>query len=336
MLDDPDGCRESQATVHGPWERSVTDLATTVAGMSAEDLDRFFHEEDAETIVKLAEATPDRDLERLLVDETVRHVAVRSVLGRLDEYAVPDRLATIEGTVAFRLLLPRRGEETYLLEFRDGAVGVVPPPSGEEPDVAIVCGALEFVRLVTGGVNAALLYLGDRLAIEGDELLALRVGGVFRVPGSRDVAVDPTALDPVDVAVAIAKVKDSHLNKVMASGLRDVVLSEVFRRLPDYVHEEKAEPHHLAVGFKIGGRRDGGADRYVVTLREGMATVDRLAEGSDRGNRDATIALNGAQFLKLVTGHLNPVTGVMRGQLKVRGDVKAALTFSGLMHIPSA
>jgi hypothetical protein len=35
-------------------------------------------------------------------------------------------------------------------------------------------------------------------------------------------------------------------------------------------------------------------------------------------------------------GHLNPVTGVMRGQLKVRGDVKAALTFSGLMDIPSA
>ena len=42
------------------------------------------------------------------------------------------------------------------------------------------------------------------------------------------------------------------------------------------------------------------------------------------------------QFLKLVTGRLNPVTGVMRGQLKVRGDVKAALTFSGLMDIPGA
>jgi putative sterol carrier protein len=314
----------------------VTDLATTLAGMSADALDRFFHEDDAETIVKLVEATPDRDLERLLADETVRHVAVRSILTRLDEYAVPERLATVEGTVAFGLRLPKRGEETYALEFRAGTVGVVPPPAGEKPDVTIVCGSLEFVRLVTGGVNAALLYLGDRLAIEGDELLALRVGGVFRVPGSKDVAVDPTTLDPVDVAVAIAKVKDSHLNAVMASGLRDVVLSEVFRRLPEYVHEEKAEAHHLAVGFKIGGRPDGGADRYVVTLREGVATVDRIAEGSDRGNRDATIALNGAQFLKLVTGHLNPVTGVMRGQLKVRGDVKAALTFSGLMHIPSA
>jgi putative sterol carrier protein len=314
----------------------LTDLATTLAGMSADELDRYFHEESAETIVKLAEATPERELERLLADEQVRHTAVRSVLARLDEYAITERLATVEGTVAFRLRLPKRGEETYVLEFRDGAVAIVPPPAGAKPDVTIACGAKEFVRLVTGGVNAALLYLADRLAIEGDEMLALQVGGVFRVPGSRDVAVDPTALDPSDVAVAIAKVKDSHLDAVMASGLRDVVLSEVFRRLPEYVHEEKAEAHHLAVGFKIGGRPDGGADRYVVTLRQGVATVDRIAEGSDRGNRDATIALSGAQFLKLVTGHLNPVAGVMRGQLKVRGDVKAALTFSGLMHIPSA
>jgi putative sterol carrier protein len=314
----------------------LTDLATTLAGMSADELDRYFHEESAESIVKLAEATPDRELERLLVDEQVRHAAVRSVLARLDEYAITERLATVEGTVAFRLRLPKHGEETYVLEFHDGAVAVVLPPAGTRPDVTIVCGTKEFVRLVTGGVNAALLYLADRLAIEGDEMLALQVGGVFRVPGSRDVAVDPTTLNPSDVAVAIAKVKDSHLDAVMASSLRDVVLSEVFRRLPEYVHEEKAEAHHLAVGFKIGGRPDGGADRYVVTLRQGVATVDRIAEGSDRGNRDATIALSGAQFLKLVTGHLNPVTGVMRGQLKVRGDVKAALTFSGLMHIPGA
>jgi putative sterol carrier protein len=195
---------------------------------------------------------------------------------------------------------------------------------------------LHFVRLVTGGTNAALLYLGGRLCIEGDEMLALDVGTVFRVPGSDDVAVDPKALDPVDVAVAIAKVRDSHLHAVMAGGLRDVVLSEVFRRLPGYVHAEKAEGHELAIAFKIGGRPDGGSDRYLVTLRNGLAEVERLDGTADSPPRNATIALTGAQFLKLVTGHLNPVKGVMRGQLKVRGDVRAALTFSALMDIPSA
>jgi len=318
----------------------VTDLASTLAGMSEEELDRFFYETDAEVVVGLVTGTSDRDIEKLLGDETVRSAAVGSVLARLDEYAVPERLAAVKGTVAFRLAVPERGQETYVLEFQDGGVDVVPPSTatgpGIEPDVTVSCGMLDFVRLVTGGVNAAMLHLGDRLAIDGDEMLALEVGGVFRVPGTEDVAVDPTALDPAEVAVAIAKVKDAHLHAVMAGGLREVVLAEVFRRMPDYVHERKAERHDLVIGFKIGGRADGGSDRYVVTLREGRATVERLEEGGESGRRDATIALNGAQFLKLVTGHLNPVTGVMRGQLKVRGDVKAALTFSGLMDIPSA
>lgn len=316
----------------------MTDLASTLAGMSVEELDRFFYETDAELVVALVADTSDRDIEKLLADEAVRAAALGSVLARLDEYAVPERLASVKGTVAFRLALPKRGEETYVLEFQEGGVDVVPPSGGPgepaTPDVTIACGMLEFVRLVTGGVNAALLYLGNRLAIDGDELLALEVGGVFRVPGNEGVAVDPTALDPADVAVAIAKVNDAHLHGVMSGGLREVVLSEVFRRMPDYVHERKAERHDLVIGFKIGGRPDGGADRYVVTLRGGRATVERVDEG-DAGRRDATIALNGAQFLRLVTGHLNPVAGVMRGQLKVRGDVKAALTFSGLMDIPS-
>lgn len=313
----------------------MTDLVSTLAGLAEEDLDRFFHESDAELIVKLAGATPDRDLERLLGDDPVRAAAVGSVLARLDEYAVPERLALVEGTVSFRLRHPKRGEEVHALQFGDSGVTVV-PPDAVESDVTITCQMLDFVRLVTGGTNAALLYLGERLMIQGDEMLALDVGGVFRVPGSDGVAVDPTALDPVDVAAAIAKVRDSHLHAVMSGGLREVVLAEVFRRLPDYVHAEKARRHELAVAFKIGGRPDGGVDRYLVTLRDGRAEVSLLNGTEADQGRDATIAMNGAQFLRLVTGQLNPVKGVMRGQLKVRGDVKAALTFSGLMDIPSA
>ena len=313
----------------------MTDLPSTLAGMSEEELDRFFYETDAELIVKLAAATSDRDLERLLADEVLRAAAVGSVLSRLDEYAVEERLAAVSGSVVFRLRLPKRGEETYVLQFGDSGV-TVEPPGRHKADVTIACDLLDFVRLVTGKANAALLYLGDRLQITGDEVLALEVGGVFRVPGTEEVAVDPSALDPVDVAVAISKVKDSHLHAVMAGGLREVVLTEVFRRMPDYVHAEKAQRHELAVGFKIGGRPDGEVDRFVVTLSGGRATVERLSGLSARQERDATIALDGAQFLKLVTGRLNPVTGVVRGQLKVRGDVRAALTFSGLMDIPSA
>lgn len=314
----------------------MSDLVSLLDGMSAEQLDRFFHETDAETVVALAQGTDDPDLARLLADDAVRAAVVGSVLARLDEYAVPERLAAVEGWVAFRLGLPRRGDELHHVHLAGGAVTAVPLPAGGQADVTIGCGAVEFVRMVTGGVNAALLHLADRLSIDGDELLALAVGGVFRVPGTDDVAVDPTTLDPVDVADAIAGVKDAHLRAVMAGGLREVVLGEVFRRLPDFVDVAKAERHRLVIGFRIGGRPGGEVDRYVVTLDGGRAVVDRVEAEEGRGGRDATLVLDGPQFLRLVTGHLNPVTGVMKGQVKVRGNVKAALTFSGLMQIPSA
>ena len=52
--------------------------------------------------------------------------------------------------------------------------------------------------------------------------------------------------------------------------------------------------------------------------------------------RDATVTMEAHDFLRLATGHLNPVTGVLRGKLKVRGDRTKALQLSSLIEIPSA
>jgi putative sterol carrier protein len=67
-----------------------------------------------------------------------------------------------------------------------------------------------------------------------------------------------------------------------------------------------------------------------VYVDQGSCRVERDGEG----DRDATVVLGGAQFLKLVLGHLNPVTAVMRGSIKVKGDVKAALRLHKVMRIP--
>ncbi len=96
--------------------------------------------------------------------------------------------------------------------------------------------------------------------------------------------------------------------------------------------QQKAAKHTFAVGFRVDGRPDGGSDRVVVYVDQGTCRVDREGEGS----RDATIVLGGTQFLKLVLGHLNPVTAVMRGSIKVKGDVGTALTLHRVMRIPGS
>jgi putative sterol carrier protein len=118
----------------------------------------------------------------------------------------------------------------------------------------------------------------------------------------------------------------------MASGFRPIVLEEVFRRFPDFVDTGKASRLRLSVGFRIGGRGDGEVDRYVVHLADGACTIETGPPEGQR--RDATITLDGADFLRLATGQLHPVRGVLTGALKVKGDRAKALALNAVMVPP--
>jgi putative sterol carrier protein len=49
-----------------------------------------------------------------------------------------------------------------------------------------------------------------------------------------------------------------------------------------------------------------------------------------------TIVIDGAGFLKLVTGNVNPVMSFVTGKLKIRGDLAFAAQIPALFRIPSA
>ncbi len=299
---------------------------------SRADAAAFFADVDPEGLVAAVRATSDEELLGLIAREEVRPAAVEGILDRLHEYAVAERLADLRGVVRFDL--ERRGTllERHGLAFdEDGMTLLRGLPESQPVDVVLRTSLLRFVRIVSGERNAGLEYLSGRLDIEGDALLALAVGGIFRVPGTGAVAVDPTALDPVDVATALGEVRAEHLRKVMASGFRSIVLGEIFRRLPDYVNPRKAARAELTIGFRLLGNPSGDIERYVVRVAGGVATV--LA-GDAGEERDATVTCEGHDYLRLATGHLNPVTGVLKGQLKVRGDKAKALQLSSVIDIP--
>ena len=181
---------------------------------------------DPEGLVAEVRSTSDADLLTLIGREEVRPAAVEGILARLHEYALAERMAGLHGVVRFDL--ERRGTllERHGLAF-DGGTLLLRPGIGEtEPaDVVLRTSVLRFVRIVSGELNAGLEYLRGKLDIDGDAMLALAVGGIFRVPGTGEVAVDPTTLDPVEVATALGEVRPEHLRKVMASGFRPIVLS---------------------------------------------------------------------------------------------------------------
>ena len=279
--------------------------------------------------------TPDEELLELIGRDEVRSAAVAGILARLHEYAVPERLEEVRGVVRFDL--ERRGTllERQGLAFRSGTLEHLPDlDPADHADVVLCTSLLRVVRLVSGERNAGLEYLSGKLDIHGDADLALQIGGLFRVPGQDDVAMDPRTLDPDDVATALKHADPDHVRKVMASGFRPVVLEEIFRRLPDFVNKRKADGLELTVAFKLEGNPAGEPERYVVRISGGAAQVSEGDEGSEA--RDATITCQAYDFLRLATGHLGAVTGVLRGQLKVRGDKAKALQLSSVVDFPKA
>ena len=305
-------------------------LRTADSGEAAE----FFATVDPELLVQAVAAAPDADLLELIDRDEIRSAAVAGILGRLHEFSVPERVARLRGVIRFDL--QQRGTllERHALAFDDGTMELRRDAEEHAPaDVVLSTSVLVFIRLVSGERNAGLEYLAGGLDIEGDADLALGVGGIFRVPGTGSVAVDPTALDPVDVATALKGVKGDHLARVMRSGFRGVVLGEIFRRLPDYLDPKKAAKAQLRVGFRLTGAPSGEVERYVVEVDRGVATV---TAGDEGGERDATVTCEGHDFLRLATGHLSPIAGVLRGQLKVKGDRAKALQLSSVIDIPQA
>ena len=299
------------------------------AAMSEAEVHDFFRSSDVLEITDVVRSASDEELRALIELDHFRAEGVVAILDRFAEFADGDRLAEIKGVVRFELARTRKDKERHTVRFDSGEVSL---QAEAEPDVTIAADIVDFVRLVTGESNAALLYLGGHLHIEGDPLLALAVGSVFTVPGTGHAAVDPSALDPVDVATAVATTSSKHMRSVMEGGFRPIVLEEVFRRFPDFIDAEKARELQLSVGFRIGGRADGDVDRYCVHVADGVCTIETSPPEGQR--RDATITVEGHDFLRLATGQLHPVRGVLTGALKVKGDRAKALALNAVMVPP--
>jgi putative sterol carrier protein len=300
-----------------------------LATMSASEVGEFFRTSDVLEITTVIRDASDEQLSRLIEIDHFRVEGVGAILDRFAEFADPGRLSEIDGVVRFDLARGKKYAERHTARFASGSVTLEPDA---EPDVTITADLVDFVRLVTGQSNAALLYLGARLGIDGHAMLALAVGSVFTIPGSGLAAVDPTVLDPVDVATAVAATSGKHMRSVMEGEFRPIVLEEVFRRFPEFIDTGKAADLELIVGFRIGGRPDGEVDRYVVHVRDGACTIETDPPEGQR--RDATITIDGADFLRLALGQMHPVRGVLTGALKVKGDRAKALALNAVMVPP--
>ena len=89
---------------------------------------------------------------------------------------------------------------------------------------------------------------------------------------------------------------------------------------------------------EIAGRMAKGlqARRFDGSLKfdcgpDGVIVLADNAVSRDDRTTDCTIKITQDNLAKLITGKLNPMTGVMMGKLKVSGDARVAMKLGDLL-----
>lgn len=159
----------------------------------------------------------------------------------------------------------------------------------------------------------------------------------FRSAPQRTVATLRRALAgaPEQVAEgfahAVGNAPKEHLDRVMRSPARRVLLETIFWQMPRHIDPHTAKRMNCSIRWRITGRSDGGADVYDLEFTDERCRVIR---GPGAAPPKLTITVDGAEFLRLATGNSDPVKAYFTGRVALAGDVMIAAKASGLFRIP--
>ena len=99
--------------------------------------------------------------------------------------------------------------------------------------------------------------------------------------------------------------------------------AELFAKTAENLIPEKASGISASVAFDLSGPEGG---QWTVKIADGACAVeDGIADGAD-----ATISMDGNDYVDMMTGKLNPMMAFMGGKVKVSGDLNTVMKFQAL------
>ncbi len=122
-----------------------------------------------------------------------------------------------------------------------------------------------------------------------------------------------------------------RLEQLMRSPARKPLLDGIFWQMPKQLEGSQSKGVTTSIRWCLTGRPDGGSDIYQLELESGQGRVIRGADGPDPR---LTITLDGVDFLRLVSGNLDPMQAYFKGQVKLAGDIMVAAKLASLFRMP--
>jgi putative sterol carrier protein len=142
---------------------------------------------------------------------------------------------------------------------------------------------------------------------------------------------DVPELEPGQYASLVAGASDEQLEEGLRQN-RELLLGEVFRRMPEHFRSDKAGDLKAVVEWRIEGREDGGHDRYQLVIENGSCEL------VEDGGHEPTVSmtLGSVDFIRLITGNANGPMLFTFGKLKIKGDLLLAARLQSFFQMPRA
>jgi hypothetical protein len=127
---------------------------------------------------------------------------------------------------------------------------------------------------------------------------------------------------------------DERLERLMRSPARRPILEGVFWQMPQRLDRQRANGVEAAVLWRIRGRPDGGIDEFRLLISDGSARVAR-GSSDDPPRTVLTMTIDGVDFLKLISGGLDPMRGYLGGKIELAGDIMFAAKLGSMFRVPA-
>jgi predicted lipid carrier protein YhbT len=113
-----------------------------------------------------------------------RTLVLDEVFARMERHFHADRAHDVDAVVHWRIGdREGGGHDVYEVVIAEGDCRAGRPPA-LDPSLTFTLGAVDFLRLVTGGRHGPVLFLRRRLRISGDLALAARMTSLFAIPSA--------------------------------------------------------------------------------------------------------------------------------------------------------
>lgn len=131
--------------------------------------------------VKLVKGTPEAKLTAAMRGEQRRPV-LDAIFAKMPSLFRADRAGSTSAVIHWNLTgRPDGGADVYELTIENGTCEVSSTPA-REARLAVTLGAVDFLKLIVGAANPAMMFMMGKLKAKGDIALATNIAKLFDMP----------------------------------------------------------------------------------------------------------------------------------------------------------